>query len=272
MIYEILDNGGNPYIVEILGNKKVKIYDNNIFEEDEGGYDFPKQLEPEIVMELEPLEIFIGKSPKNTSRVQFSEAYGKKFDGNTILLNMGDNEYIFINRNIESFKAKSKIISYVSPIGGSGVPFPYAIDEKGNFYLLIEDDIIVLSLRDYDELQYIKELVDVDFRKLIKEFSEEFKEKYSGKEFSDDPYQFYYDNLSKVGDFYIGNKRYNLSYSSNPSKKYDRLTTKGDKIYLLNEENKKFECDKKCYVNMMKEYSKIHKIKSIKKKIIFTNF
>jgi hypothetical protein len=61
-----------------------------------------------------------------------------KFDGNTILFDVGNNEYIFINRNIESFKSKAKIVKYVYPVGNRGVPYPYAIDEKGNYYLLIE--------------------------------------------------------------------------------------------------------------------------------------
>ena len=116
--YNILDNGGHPYIVEILDDKSdnlllSRVYDNYKFEDEEDDFSEPKQLEPELVMEINPIEIFIGKSPKNKT-TKFSGAYGKKFDGNTILFNVGNNEYIFINRNIESFKSKAKIVEYVS--------------------------------------------------------------------------------------------------------------------------------------------------------------
>jgi hypothetical protein len=84
MKYEILDNGGNPYIVEIEKDGYVKIYDNGIFEEDENDEFSYKQLDPELAMEINPVKTFIGKSPK-TKRTEFSDAYGKEFDGNTIL-------------------------------------------------------------------------------------------------------------------------------------------------------------------------------------------
>jgi hypothetical protein len=109
-------------------------------------------------MELNAKDIFIGKSLKN-KMTTFSRGYGNKFDGNTILLEMDTNEYIFIGQYVESFKSLSKIIYYASPIGNSGCPYPYAIDDKGNYYLLLEDVVmmcneLIESFEDPYELYY----------------------------------------------------------------------------------------------------------------------
>ncbi len=243
MRYNILDNGGHPYIVEILDDKSdkllSKVYDNYKFEEDEDNFIEPKQLEPELVMEINPIEIFIGKSPKN-KQTEFSNGYGKNFDGNTILFDVGDNEYIFINRNIESFKSKAKIVKYVSPVGNSGVPYPYAIDEKGNYYLLIEN--VIFKPEESEDLSF-------------------------------DPYEYYYDNISRFSEYYINNKKYNMNYYTEPEINFKRITQNmKKKLYILDKDNNKVECNIDCFCDIMKKHAKTHKLKNIKKKILFTNF
>lgn len=84
---------------------------------------------------ITPEKIFIGKSPKN-KMTEFSGGYGKKFDGNTILLHLFGNTYMFIGGEVIKFVAESKITTFVSPVGNSAVPYPFAVDESGNSYLL----------------------------------------------------------------------------------------------------------------------------------------
>ena len=69
-----------------------------------------------------------------------NSTYARKFDGNSILIEKSNNTYVFIGTNIFSFKSIKPIIEFVSPISGSDVPFPFAIDSEGNIYLLYEDD------------------------------------------------------------------------------------------------------------------------------------
>jgi hypothetical protein len=138
MRYDILDNGGRPYSVDIK-EKNVDIYDN---------YTKPGEL----ILTIKPKEIFIGKSFKN-KMTKLSKGYGSYFDGNTILFGMGKNEYIFTNRHITKFKALSKIIYYTSPVGNSRVPYPYAIDEQGNYYFfdMVEIYIDNGKAEDYED-------------------------------------------------------------------------------------------------------------------------
>ena len=150
MKYDILDNGGYPYSVDIK-EKKVDIYYNNHYEDTEALDAEPSP--PFVILELKPKEIFIGKSFK-TKITEFSEGYGIKEDGNTCLFGMGKNKYIFINRHVCEFKALAKIIYFTSPIGNSGVPYPYAIDEKGNYYFFMLEnriDITGNEAADYEE-------------------------------------------------------------------------------------------------------------------------
>ena len=70
---------------------------------------------------------------------KFSGGHGKKFDGNSILLNISNNKYIYICDIIQEFTSYSKIIKFVSPVGNNDVPYPYAVDDKNNTYLFSEN-------------------------------------------------------------------------------------------------------------------------------------
>lgn len=41
--------------------------------------------------------------------------------------------------NVKQFKTTRSIVDFVSPVGNSGVPYPWAIDEGGFYYLMLHD-------------------------------------------------------------------------------------------------------------------------------------
>lgn len=194
-------------------------------------------------MTFKPDKIFIGKSPLN-SMTEFSGGHGPEFDGNSILLQMANNEYIYIGSEIAAFDALNKIKEYVSPVGNNDVPYPYAIDEQNNIYLLTENAIIKNNNETADKLK-----------------------KY------DDPYQYYYDkhviaevkgnksdrasikNFGNVNEFYIGDKPYTLTYVPDPAKNYDRIRSSfKSPMYIIDKNNNKKELTKKEYVQLMELY------------------
>ena len=59
-------------------------------------------------------------------------------DGNTILIQLDDKNYIFIGRYVFSFKTNETITKYTSPIESNGVSYPFAVGEK-NVYLMNEE-------------------------------------------------------------------------------------------------------------------------------------
>ena len=101
-------------------------------------------------------KLFVGKSPL-TPMTEFSGGHGKDFDGNSILFQTESLRYVFVGHVIYSFDAISPIVSYVSEVGNNDVPYPYAVDERNNVYLMIEDVIVKnrIDTRDpYNDLLY----------------------------------------------------------------------------------------------------------------------
>lgn len=135
-----LDNSGNPFCVF------YKKGDAIVFKMDEEEYVIENwKMHPcfytKKVARFSPKEVILGKSIKN-KMTEFSGGYGSWVTGNSILLWIKDNEYIYIGESVFKFKSLSRIVKYFSPIGNSSVPYPYAIDDVGRYYLMIEDVVI----------------------------------------------------------------------------------------------------------------------------------
>lgn len=164
--YKIHDNGGTPFVVHVSDTDDEVYIINN-----ETG---------EIIKHYKTKKVFIGKSPKCKMTV-FSKGYGKSFYGNTVLLHLSSNKYVFVCRKILEFTTDNdEIIDYVSPVGNSDVPYPvamgkkyiysFATDKKG--YIKIED-IGIYNLKNIDELideLFKYEYFFVPFKKSKNEF------------------------------------------------------------------------------------------------------
>ena len=81
-------------------------------------------------------EIFFGKS-KTCLMTDFSGAGDKiVFDGNTLLLECEDNEYVYISGlKIINFKTDDKIIDYISLMGNNMIPYAIMVGEKYTYFL-----------------------------------------------------------------------------------------------------------------------------------------
>lgn len=128
-------NMERPYLLYInnFNNKKeVNIYKFNYdkYEYNNTKDDWNKKYYVKFVKKYIVENVMVGKSPKNEMTI-YSGNYGKKFNGNTILLYLGkDNnmyKYVFIMHKVIEFTINNKIKKFVSPIGNSDVPYPYAL-------------------------------------------------------------------------------------------------------------------------------------------------
>ena len=121
-IFDIHFNGGVPFKVEIFENDgKIIIYKINDDDVDQNGnyvYDTFKTINKYE-------HVF----------VPHDSVYG--YDGNTILIEITKNKYMYIGKNIYVFKTNEEITDYKSPMGNSDVPYPFAIS-KNYYYLLLE--------------------------------------------------------------------------------------------------------------------------------------
>jgi hypothetical protein len=189
--YHTEDNSGTPFIVHISPDKKdVSVYtiptkEEYLFEDDYIYFKPSEGFPPDNLLlytkrlgKFRPKRVFIGASPKN-SMTLFSGGHGNDFYGNTILLQVTNSEYIYIQSSIERFKVLAPIVKFVSPVGNNNVPYPFAVDEDGNYYLLAFSIII----KDFPE-NYIYSPSDCECPPYVKEKA--------GKE----PYQYYHEMKS----------------------------------------------------------------------------
>ena len=98
---------------------------------------------------FQPKHIFIGNS-KVCKMTEFSGDNGSSdFDGNTILLECEDKEYVYISQlQISKFKTDDRNIDYISLMGINMCTYTFAIGENYTYFIsthykLIENDKIV---------------------------------------------------------------------------------------------------------------------------------
>lgn len=124
------DNGGRPFMVNInKNNVEIYKYSNNL----DIDHEITKNDYNILVKTYKNVnKIFIGNSIKG------DDANGnKKFGlGNSILLKIGNNNYVFIGDYVYEFQSLDNIIDFFSMIGNSDVPYPVAIGEKNVYYLI----------------------------------------------------------------------------------------------------------------------------------------
>ena len=163
--YYIHDNMFIPYYVNIYKNKievfKYNIKKHNIFNEEFSTKLNKKQKDNYIKMpyfnKIKFEKIFIGKSVDDN--ITFGMDIGKNYDGNTILIKIDKNNYIYIgNYDSYSFKTDDNIIKYYSSIGSNDVPYPVAIGEK-YVYFLVEKTYVLKTLfkKNSKESEYIND-------------------------------------------------------------------------------------------------------------------
>lgn len=192
-----------------------------------------------------PERIFIGKSPKN-SMTEFSGGYGKSFDGNSILLHLKDNTYLYIGNCIYTFQSESKIIEYLSPVGNNDVPYPWAKDEDDNYYLLIEN-------------------VMIKSNKLIDDFEDPYQYYYRAHLLTEDcgfhpPDKPVFENFDNIHKFMIGNDQYTFRFDPNFENEYERLISISEdekKLFVLDKDLNKRELSKEDYISLMTRFGEM---------------
>lgn len=105
----IHDNGGRPFKV-ITNYKEITIYS------------FPRRKQPDYT----PVQYteFVQKYTKFIGYWIGFDPSNYKFNGNSILIQITKNDYVYVGSRIYSFTAPDEIIDYASYVGNSDVPYP----------------------------------------------------------------------------------------------------------------------------------------------------
>lgn len=222
------NNHDRPFCVYVDEIKKeVYVYErpNHVY------YTEPKYYTI-LVKSFKPTKVFIGESPMN-SVTEYSGGYGSMFDGNSILLKIDNNEYVFICEYIASFKTDNEIVKFISPIGNNDVPYPYAFDDKQNYYFMLQEDSGILHIPDISD--------------------------------QEDPYQYYYKIIKDVSTsenikgIYMDDEFYYMTTHPYPSYHYDDLISRlGSPMYIQYKgrgQRKKIITREK-FIELLKNYNK----------------
>jgi hypothetical protein len=136
------DNGGRPFKVSV-NNKNVNIYK---LPTDYNFDNYPnKNNYTNLVKSYNNIkQIFIGKSIKGDD-VNGNNKFGL---GNSVLIEISNNRYVFIGETIYEFSTNSPITNFFSMIGNSDVPYPLALC-KNNVYFLIDKGVNGYLSREY---------------------------------------------------------------------------------------------------------------------------
>lgn len=137
--FKTLNNGGHFFLYYVdFENNNIYIFKNENEIEDSKYY-LKKKITDQFIEEnkwffiknvcnyMNVMKIYIGKSPANSPND----------DGNTTLLQIRENEYVFIGCQITHFKVQEghTIKEYVSTVGNADVPYAFAIDNFNWYYL-----------------------------------------------------------------------------------------------------------------------------------------
>ena len=136
-IFTMRYNFENKYLV-VMVDSIVYVYKNKICK-----FDPP-------LFKFQAKKVFIGKS-KVCPMTEFSGSANNssEFNGNTLLVECENNEYVYISGlEITKFKIDDKIIDYISLMGNNMIPHAIMIGEKHTYFLyhpykFIENDEIL---------------------------------------------------------------------------------------------------------------------------------
>jgi hypothetical protein len=172
--YNIIDNGSKPFVVDVYPSH-IEIY-KQILKNIDGKEQYERDRK---IKDTTYKKIFIGD---NNLKITEGVAPKGMYPGNSILVQINNEEYIYIGHEIYSFNIHEgdKILRYYSPVGNSAVPYPYAIGEKYTYFMLdrqtVPNDILDLKKNGYEQFYGFK-IMNEELRTKIETSKKNFKTK-----------------------------------------------------------------------------------------------
>jgi hypothetical protein len=123
-IYQTLDNGGQPFTVEISSQMQIVVWATD------------RTYRADPYLKFTASSIFIGTNSFDVC-TKFSGVFSFQKEGDEIT-----NDYYHIGYEIFKFRTFAPIIFYTSPVSYSAVPCPWAQDVMGNLYLMVANAVL----------------------------------------------------------------------------------------------------------------------------------
>lgn len=138
--------------------KATRMCENTFIKKYSYLFPHPEIFYTQLIKKCKCEYVYIGESQESAftgyrsfwDKLTFRDPFSV-FKGNTILLSMGKNTYIYIGSHISNVKFNETVEEYLSPVGKSDVPEPMLVGEKS--ILFLEDDTIVPKTAFPDEIK-----------------------------------------------------------------------------------------------------------------------
>lgn len=128
------DNGDRPYKV-VVSDERALVFKR------------ARSAQPDYEFKG---HVMVGRSREN-EMTRWSGAFGPEYDGNSVLVYNGV-VATFIGHRILRFRPLAAIHVFASPVGNNDAPYPYAIDTRGNYYLIIANVVVAsASITNHDD-------------------------------------------------------------------------------------------------------------------------
>ncbi|AGF84841.1 hypothetical protein QJ854_gp941 [Moumouvirus goulette] len=181
-IYYTHDNGHRPFQVIISNNKSIKIIvrkyddcsdndtdDNNDYSDNDLDNNLDNNLDSNE--ESKNYKIIVVKIDKFIGYWYGYDSSINQMHGNTILIKITTNQYMYIGPEIYEFETHNdEIIDYVSPVGNSDVPYPVAYGKKF-VYFMDDKKKVKKSFFELDICPANAEDIFVEFDKMLSDKS-----------------------------------------------------------------------------------------------------
>jgi hypothetical protein len=139
-VYNVFQLGKFQMIMEQRLQRLTNMLSTGLKVHDNGGRPF------EVIIHPKTIELMV-KSDGEYKKLFTIDKYEKVWvgedecdknfsKGNSILIQLTKNKYMFVGMEVITFTLKNKIVKYFSPIGNNDVPYPWFIDDKNNVYML----------------------------------------------------------------------------------------------------------------------------------------
>jgi len=146
--YEIIDNRSTPYIVYVSSDKKTV----SIYRIPENRYVCNKDWSRNRSSNYGYFTKLVKKF-RNVRDVFPGVDYKEGMTGNSVLLRINSNTYVYIGDCIYSFRSDDKITRYFSNMGNNLVPYPVAVT-KSNVYFML--DKVCVSMAEFADINFSK--------------------------------------------------------------------------------------------------------------------
>jgi hypothetical protein len=130
--YDVHDNGGRPFRVFINGSI-VTVYKG---EYNGDPNDFSEMVYDKLVKTITAKKVYVGKSTGLPKGADHKPGEAKRFVGNSILIHVSGNQYVFIGHEIYEFQMDDEVDSYFSLVGNNDVPYPVLLGTDNVYFML----------------------------------------------------------------------------------------------------------------------------------------